>query len=44
MATRPFDGLRENLQEVLALCLAELGDEAQGLPRFVGVQQIDIGV
>ena len=39
-----LDELRANLQEVLGLCLAELGDELHDLPRFVGVQQIDVAV
>ncbi len=39
-----LDELHVNLQEVLTLCLAELDDEAQDLPRFVGVQQSDVAV
>ncbi len=39
-----LDELRANLQDVLALCLQELGEDADDLPRFVGVQQIEVGV
>jgi len=39
-----LDELRENLQEVLALCLEELGDERADLPKFVGIQQIEVAV
>jgi len=38
-----LDELRANLQDVLALCLQELGEDADDLPRFVGVQQIEVG-
>ena len=37
-----LDELRENMREVLALCLEELGEEAGSAPRFVGLQQIEI--
>lgn len=37
-----FDELHDNLKEVIELCLAELGDEIDDLPRFVGLQQIEI--
>jgi predicted RNase H-like HicB family nuclease len=37
-----LDELRANLQEVLELCLAEQADLRQRLPKFVGVQQIEI--
>lgn len=39
-----LDELRDNLKEVLELCLEELGEdfiEAE-LPRFVGLQQIEL--
>ena len=39
-----LDELRVNLQEVLTLCLGQLGEEAADLPRFVGVQQIEVAV
>lgn len=39
-----LDELRTNLQKFLALCLAGLGDEAQDLPRFVGLQEIEVAV
>lgn len=38
-----LDELQENLKEVLELCLEELAkDELDSLPRFVGVQQVEI--
>jgi predicted RNase H-like HicB family nuclease len=37
-----LDELRQNLQEVLALCLEELGDDADSAPKFVGLQQIEM--
>jgi predicted RNase H-like HicB family nuclease len=37
-----LDELRANLQEVLALCLAEQEDLRDRLPKFVGVQQIEV--
>ena len=37
-----LDELRDNLREVLELCLEQLGDTVDDLPRFVGVQQIEI--
>jgi len=39
-----LDELRENLREVLELCLGELKVKVRDLPRFVGVQQIDVAV
>lgn len=36
-----LDELKRNLQEVLELCLEE--GEIADLPRFVGIQQIEIG-
>ncbi len=36
-----LDELRQNLKEVLELCLEE---EAIDVPHFVGIQQIEIGV
>jgi predicted RNase H-like HicB family nuclease len=37
-----LDELNENLREVLALCLEELDEPLDALPRFVGVQQIEL--
>ncbi|HLJ82062.1 MAG TPA: type II toxin-antitoxin system HicB family antitoxin [Ktedonobacterales bacterium] len=37
-----LDELRNNLREVLELCLEQLGETVDDLPRFVGVQQIEI--
>lgn len=38
-----LDELHGNLKEVLELCLEELAeDELNSLPRFVGVQQVEI--
>jgi len=39
-----LDELQRNLKEVLELCLAELGQSADDLPKFVGLQQIEVGV
>lgn len=39
-----LDELRANLQEVLELCLGEGTDSVENLPRFVGVQQIEVRV
>ncbi len=39
-----LDELASNLKEVLELCLEELGGQAESLPRFVGVQQIEVAV
>ena len=36
-----LDELRENLKEVLALCLEE--GNFEHAPRFVGIQQIEVG-
>jgi len=37
-----LDELRANLQEVLELCLEEQADLRERLPKFVGVQQIEV--
>ncbi len=39
-----LDELRENLKEVLELCLEEYQGSPEDLPKFVGVQQIEIAV
>lgn len=37
--------LQANLQEVVALCLEEYqADELNDLPKFVGIQQIEVAV
>lgn len=38
-----LDELRDNLREVLQLCLEEMGNSETVLSRFVGVQQIEVG-
>lgn len=37
-----LDELRQNLQEVLELCLEELKDQLDPIPQFVGLQQIEV--
>ena len=37
-----LDELQSNLQEVLELCLEESTDPLETLPRFVGLQQIEV--
>lgn len=37
-----LDELRTNLQDVVKLCLEEMGDEVADLPQFVGIQQIEV--
>lgn len=37
-----LDELQENLKEVLELCLSEYGSDLEELPRFVGIQQIEV--
>ena len=39
-----LDELRENLKEVLELCLEEHNISLEELPKFVGLQQIEISV
>ena len=39
-----LDELNANLKEVLSLCLEENKEEANYLPHFVGLQQIEIAV
>lgn len=39
-----LDELRDNLKEVLELCLEEDGDRDENPPKFVGVQQIEVAV
>jgi len=37
-----LDELQQNLKEVLELCLEEDQNSLDDLPRFVGVQQIEV--
>ena len=37
-----LDELNSNLKEVLELCLEEYGQSIEDLPRFVGLQQIEV--
>jgi predicted RNase H-like HicB family nuclease len=39
-----LDELHKNLREVLELCLEELGGQFEDLPKFVGLQQIEVSV
>ena len=39
-----LDELQQNLKEVLELCLEEYRENLEDLPRFIGVQQIEVGV
>jgi predicted RNase H-like HicB family nuclease len=39
-----LDELRENLREVLELCLREYNGALDELPHFIGVQQIEVAV
>jgi predicted RNase H-like HicB family nuclease len=41
---KTLDELQKNLKEVLELCLEELGESTNDLPKFVGLQQIEVGV
>jgi predicted RNase H-like HicB family nuclease len=37
-----LDELQKNLKEILELCLEEYEGPAEDLPRFVGLQQIEM--
>lgn len=38
-----LDELRENLREVVALCLEEMNcEDREHIPEFVGIQQVEI--
>jgi len=37
-----LDELNDNLKEVLALCLEEYQKTGEDMPRFVGIQQIEV--
>lgn len=39
-----LDELRQNLKEVLELCLEEPDGAGEVFPKFVGLQQIEVGV
>jgi predicted RNase H-like HicB family nuclease len=39
-----LDELRLNLKEVLELCLEEYTGAIEDLPRFVGLQQVEVAV
>ena len=39
-----LDELNKNLKEVLELCLEEYEGQIEDLPRFVGLQQIEVAL
>ncbi len=39
-----LDELQRNLKEVLELCLEEYRDKSENLPKFIGLQQIEVAV
>jgi predicted RNase H-like HicB family nuclease len=39
-----LDELRVNLKEVLQLCIEEQGSSIDDLPKFIGLQQVEVGV
>jgi len=39
-----LDELQRNLKEVLELCLEEYQSPSENLPKFVGLQQIEVAV
>jgi len=39
---KSLDELKENLKEVLELCLEEYGGTVEDIPQFVGIQQIEV--
>ena len=39
-----LDELQKNLKEVLELCLEEYEGPNENLPKFVGLQQIDVAI
>jgi len=39
-----LDELRANLKEVLQLCIEEEGSSVDDLPKFIGLQQVEVGV
>jgi len=41
---KSLDELKENLREVLELCLEEYGGTVEDIPQFVGIQQIEVSL
>ena len=39
-----LDELQTNLKEVIELCLEEQGDIGADIPKFIGLQQIEVAV
>ncbi len=39
-----LDEVQKNLKEVLELCLEEYKGSTEDLPRFVGLQQIEVAI
>lgn len=39
---KSLDELHKNLKEVLELCLEEYRDVGEDLPRFIGLQQMEV--
>jgi predicted RNase H-like HicB family nuclease len=39
-----LDELQKNLKEVLELCVVEFKGQVDDLPRFVGLQQLEVAV
>ncbi len=39
-----LDELKDNLKEVLELCLEEYEGDTSDLPKFVGLQQIEVAL
>jgi predicted RNase H-like HicB family nuclease len=39
-----LDELRDNLKEVIELCLEEDGKKREDIPHFVGIQQIEVSI
>ena len=39
-----LDELQKNLKEVLELCLKEYEGPSENLPKFVGIQQIEVTI
>ena len=39
-----LDELQKNLKEVLELCLDEFQGQVDDLPRFVGLQQLEVAI
>ena len=39
-----LDELKDNLKEVLELCVEEHGRKINDIPHFVGIQQIEVSI